>query len=159
MTEVLILNNSARELVFNKRNRNQRIFDDILNNTSENKDMSFEILYGINISTSRIAIVGLPIESDISTLNEDISSIYMELDILLGNNNQTIFEIRGSMITILYQCNAPRQAEIIAEKIQKTIENKFQISLKFGIGTIGNNKSQLQQSVHQAKKPYNGIRL
>ena len=98
MTKILILNNAAKELVYNRRNAHKNILDYIQSDDSPNDNFSVEMLYGINLSSKEYtAIVGLPSDNFPEQYFDDISNVYLDLELLLGDG-KTIFEVRGNMI-------------------------------------------------------------
>lgn len=56
MTKVLILNNAARELVYNRRNVHRNIID-YIQNDDQSDAFSVEMLYGINLSSKNIQLL------------------------------------------------------------------------------------------------------
>lgn len=158
MTEILILNNSARELLFNRRNINQNIIDYIMQPNSDEKH-SIEILYNIDFSLDRIAIVGTPTLHKKLNLMDDFSSIYLELEMLIGDQHQTFFDIRGNIITILYQTNSISFIERLTSNIQQMLKNKFNLDFIFGTGSLAQNETQLKNSITQAKSALHWNRI
>lgn len=150
MTEVLILNNSARELIFNRRNMFQNILDYITRN--DNVDgLSVELIYGIKFDKSRIALVASPSNFENNILIDELSSIFVELYFLLGSNNQHIFDIRGNMIILLLQTDSEEYALQTAETINNLFIQKFNLELRFGIGNFAEKKEDINTSILLAK--------
>ncbi|WP_446450511.1 CdaR family transcriptional regulator [Tuanshanicoccus lijuaniae] len=158
MTEVLILNNSARELLFNRRNINQNIIDYVLQ-PSTNEKHTIEMLYDIDFSRERQAIVGTNFNEKQIHLMDDISSIYLELEMLIGEPQQSFFDIRGNTITILYTSKSIKQAEQLTFHIHNMLKNKFNLNFIFGIGTVARNETELNESIKQAKSAMHWNRI
>lgn len=150
MTEVLILNNTAREMVFNRRNMNQNIISSILQ-AEEDKEPSVEMFYGIDLNLSRTAIVGTTFSTAFSHLIDGFSSIYLELEQLIGNNNQNLFEIRGNLITILLQSENQEQTLKLTKAIQDMLLARFNLAFIFGIGMPSSIDNSLKNSILQAQ--------
>ncbi|MGT2637722.1 CdaR family transcriptional regulator [Streptococcus ratti] len=151
MTKILILNNAAKELVYNRRNAHKNILDYIQSDDSPNDNFSVEMLYGINLSSKEYtAIVGLPSDNFLEQYFDDISNVYLDLELLLGDG-KTIFEVRGNMILALLQDKRPQAISKITRRIAQIIEKKYRMTLLFGVGTSGRGKEELKQSILQAK--------
>lgn len=151
MTKVLILNNAARELVYNRRNVHRNIID-YIQNDDQSDAFSVEMLYGINLSSKKYtAIVGLPSDDRLTEQYfEDISNVYLDLELLLGDED-AIFEVRGNMILVLLQLKQPSAASKIIKKIDDVIKKKYNTTLLFGVGMSGQGKNELNRSISQAK--------
>lgn len=67
------------------------------------------------------AIVGLPSDNFPEQYFDDISNVYLDLELLLGDG-KTIFEVRGNMILALLQDKRPQAISKITRRIAQIIE-------------------------------------
>lgn len=147
MTEILILNTTAHSLIFNRRNINQHIIDHILN-PSNDTISTIETLYGIDLNLPRVAIIGT-LSPESSAIIQDFSSLYLEIEQLVGKNSQHIFDIRGHTITILLHYTSQSKLVTFINKLTASLSEKLNITVHIGVG-LSSVHSSLNNSISQA---------
>lgn len=150
MTELLIFNNSTKELIFYRHNINQNIINYILQPHIENSN-SIEMLYNIDFSLQRCSIIGSPISETHPNLLEEYSSIFLDTERILGQNPQNFFTLNGNQIIIFFHYHSKNQIQILIDSITKKLKEKYQINFIFGIGCSSYTLPELQESFEQAR--------
>lgn len=150
MTEILIRDNIAQDIIFNKRNSHRFIIDYIID---RDRDMDVEqnptlmkFLYNSNFELNRVAITGVLKEND-DPSHENTSQIYNELNTLIGSNPNNIFDVRNGFIMILIEVQSFDNINSIACDIFSELKKKISPDFIFGIGTPASSINSLNDSI------------
>jgi len=153
MTEILIRDNIANDIIFNKRNSHRSIIDYVMerNTDLELSPSLMKFLYDTNFNVNRVAITGVFTNTQKFTY-EMSSQIYRELNTLIGTNENNIFDVRNGFITILLEVpsfDKNTQLPIIDHillRLNKSIDPGFIL----GIGTPASTIDSLKASINHS---------
>lgn len=148
MTEILIRDNIAKDIIYNKRNTHQFIIDYIMGNNTDaalNPGL-INYMYDMDFTLNRIAITGVLREKE--NLTHEVSSrIYNILHSLIGANENNIFDVRNGLIVLIIEITSLDSYKTPIENLLNQLRKSFSSDLVFGIGTQATSISSLKESI------------
>ncbi|SHF03024.1 carbohydrate diacid regulator [Atopostipes suicloacalis DSM 15692] len=148
MTEILIRDSIAKDIIFNKRHSHRFIIDYIMerNIALEQSPGLIKFLYDTNFDLTRVVITGVLINNNDLTY-EMTSKIYNELNTLIGLNENNIFDVRNGFITILIEIHSSENINTIIENILSRLKSNLDSNFIFGIGSLATSIDTLKNSI------------
>lgn len=151
MTEILIKDAWLKDVSFKKR-ENYRIFFEQLISGSKDSENIYHLanILEINMDIPRIVATG-SIANFLSISDDQVEDLMNTIQLTLANNKQTIFNLNGSEIRIIF--NKSSSEEYMHNQLQsiiKVAKENHGISLYLGVGDSCENMEAFKTSYDQA---------
>lgn len=151
LTEILVKEGYTKDLENNEIEKDRMIMDSLIFNESkleENHVIKYENLFGIKNHIPRIVIVATIAGHENKRLlnKEKVFRLFRSL----LKNEKTIISLAGNNIILIVEKIKKDQIEYMIDHIKSVVKQKTNLHLKFGIGNVQKELSNLKESYIKA---------
>jgi carbohydrate diacid regulator len=152
MTEILVKEAWLKDVSFKKRDNYRMLIEELLMIRPDLENIqTLANLLGFDLNIPRFVVAG-HIKNLSVDRNDKIENMMKLLETILLNDPQTIYNVAGPEITILFRASLPEPT--LAYQLNKIIsqaEEQYDLHLHIGVGLPGETPTALRNSHEQAR--------
>ncbi|WP_106450654.1 CdaR family transcriptional regulator [Trichococcus alkaliphilus] len=151
MTEILVKDAWIKDVSFKKRDNYRILIEELLAPTFDLENIqTLANVLEINLNIPRIVVVGR-IKNLSVERNEQIENVMNLLKVILTNDNQTIYNVNGQDIRILFRDNLQESAlHYQLNSLIRQAEQQYGLQLYIGVGLVCDKLTGFRTSFERA---------